>query len=180
MKSELLQRITIEPGQCGSRPWVRGKRLRVTSPHADMTPSTASTCKWTGPAIRTSGTTLLPKAALWSARMRMGYDVCEIILAAPWPVTECVAIFHRDARRGASGLRQSHPPFRRVCVQDLESASGYADPPPNPNAPKESQSSKAIFRARMDSTWRSNICTCGTEYSELVGIVWRCWPKIMN
>ena len=30
MKSELLQRITIEPGQCGGRPCIRGKRLRVT------------------------------------------------------------------------------------------------------------------------------------------------------
>ncbi len=30
MKSELLQRITIEPGQCGGRPCIRGKRIRVT------------------------------------------------------------------------------------------------------------------------------------------------------
>ena len=30
MKSELLQRITIEPGKCGGRPCIRGKRLRVT------------------------------------------------------------------------------------------------------------------------------------------------------
>ena len=30
MKTELLQRITIEPGKCGGRPCVRGKRLRVT------------------------------------------------------------------------------------------------------------------------------------------------------
>lgn len=30
MRSELLQRITIEPGKCGGRPCIRGKRLRVT------------------------------------------------------------------------------------------------------------------------------------------------------
>ena len=30
MKSELLQRITIEPGKCGGRPCIRGKRLGVT------------------------------------------------------------------------------------------------------------------------------------------------------
>lgn len=27
---QLLDRITVEPGQCGGRPCVRGKRLRVT------------------------------------------------------------------------------------------------------------------------------------------------------
>ncbi|NUP95295.1 MAG: DUF433 domain-containing protein [Planctomycetaceae bacterium] len=26
----LLQRITIEPGKCGGRPCIRGKRIRVT------------------------------------------------------------------------------------------------------------------------------------------------------
>jgi uncharacterized protein (DUF433 family) len=30
MKWELLQRITIEPGKCGGRPCIRGKRIRVT------------------------------------------------------------------------------------------------------------------------------------------------------
>ncbi len=30
MRSDLLQRITIEPGKCGGRPCIRGKRLRVT------------------------------------------------------------------------------------------------------------------------------------------------------
>jgi len=29
MKSDLLQRITIEPGKCGGRPCVRGMRIRV-------------------------------------------------------------------------------------------------------------------------------------------------------
>ncbi len=29
MKTELLQRITIDPGQCGGRPCIRGKRMRV-------------------------------------------------------------------------------------------------------------------------------------------------------
>jgi uncharacterized protein (DUF433 family) len=29
MKQELLQRITIEPGKCGGRPCIRGKRIRV-------------------------------------------------------------------------------------------------------------------------------------------------------
>jgi uncharacterized protein (DUF433 family) len=29
MKPELLRRITIEPGECGGRPCVRGKRMRV-------------------------------------------------------------------------------------------------------------------------------------------------------
>jgi len=29
MNTELLQRITIEPGKCGGRPCVRGKRIRV-------------------------------------------------------------------------------------------------------------------------------------------------------
>ena len=29
MKTELLQRITIEPGQCGGRPCIRGMRIRV-------------------------------------------------------------------------------------------------------------------------------------------------------
>ncbi|MCY2963662.1 MAG: DUF433 domain-containing protein [Planctomycetota bacterium] len=28
-KSELLQRITIEPGKCGGRPCIRGMRMRV-------------------------------------------------------------------------------------------------------------------------------------------------------
>jgi uncharacterized protein (DUF433 family) len=27
---ELLERITIEPGKCGGRPCIRGKRIRVT------------------------------------------------------------------------------------------------------------------------------------------------------
>ena len=26
----LLQRITVEPGQCGGKPCIRGKRMRVT------------------------------------------------------------------------------------------------------------------------------------------------------
>jgi uncharacterized protein (DUF433 family) len=30
MNTELLQRITIEPGKCGGRPCIRGKRMRVT------------------------------------------------------------------------------------------------------------------------------------------------------
>jgi uncharacterized protein (DUF433 family) len=29
MKSELLQRITIEPDKCGGRPCIRGQRFRV-------------------------------------------------------------------------------------------------------------------------------------------------------
>ena len=29
MKSELLQRITVEPGKCGGRPCIRGMRIRV-------------------------------------------------------------------------------------------------------------------------------------------------------
>lgn len=30
MKSPLLDRITVEPGKCGGRPCIRGKRIRVT------------------------------------------------------------------------------------------------------------------------------------------------------
>ncbi len=30
MNASLLQRITIEPGKCGGRPCIRGKRIRVT------------------------------------------------------------------------------------------------------------------------------------------------------
>jgi uncharacterized protein (DUF433 family) len=30
MKRDLLKRITIEPGQCGGRPCIRGMRIRVT------------------------------------------------------------------------------------------------------------------------------------------------------
>ena len=30
MNAERLQRITIEPGKCGGRPCIRGKRMRVT------------------------------------------------------------------------------------------------------------------------------------------------------
>jgi uncharacterized protein (DUF433 family) len=30
MKSNLLDRITIEPGKCGGRPCIRGLRIRVT------------------------------------------------------------------------------------------------------------------------------------------------------
>ncbi len=30
MDLSLLQRITIEPGKCGGRPCIRGKRIRVT------------------------------------------------------------------------------------------------------------------------------------------------------
>jgi uncharacterized protein (DUF433 family) len=29
MKTELLKRITIEPGKCGGRPCIRGMRIRV-------------------------------------------------------------------------------------------------------------------------------------------------------
>jgi uncharacterized protein (DUF433 family) len=29
MKPDLLQRITIEPGKCGGRPCIRGRRIRV-------------------------------------------------------------------------------------------------------------------------------------------------------
>ncbi len=30
MSSSLLDRITVEPGKCGGRPCIRGKRIRVT------------------------------------------------------------------------------------------------------------------------------------------------------
>ena len=30
MDKSLLKRITIEPGKCGGRPCIRGKRIRVT------------------------------------------------------------------------------------------------------------------------------------------------------
>ena len=30
MSASLLDRITIEPGKCGGRPCIRGKRIRVT------------------------------------------------------------------------------------------------------------------------------------------------------
>jgi uncharacterized protein (DUF433 family) len=30
MESNLLSRITIEPGKCGGKPCIRGKRMRVT------------------------------------------------------------------------------------------------------------------------------------------------------
>ena len=30
MNSELLSRITIEPGKCGGKPCIRGKRMRVS------------------------------------------------------------------------------------------------------------------------------------------------------
>lgn len=30
MDPSLLQRVTIEPGKCGGRPCIRGKRIRVT------------------------------------------------------------------------------------------------------------------------------------------------------
>lgn len=30
MSAGLLERITIEPGKCGGRPCIRGKRIRVT------------------------------------------------------------------------------------------------------------------------------------------------------
>ena len=30
MESDLLNRITIEPGKCGGRPCIRGKRMRVS------------------------------------------------------------------------------------------------------------------------------------------------------
>jgi uncharacterized protein (DUF433 family) len=30
MSQELLSRITIEPGKCGGKPCIRGKRMRVT------------------------------------------------------------------------------------------------------------------------------------------------------
>lgn len=30
MNSELLTRITVEPGKCGGKPCIRGKRMRVT------------------------------------------------------------------------------------------------------------------------------------------------------
>jgi uncharacterized protein (DUF433 family) len=30
VKSNLLERITVEPGKCGGRPCIRGKRIRVT------------------------------------------------------------------------------------------------------------------------------------------------------
>ena len=30
MNSDLLKRITVEPGKCGGRPCIRGMRMRVT------------------------------------------------------------------------------------------------------------------------------------------------------
>ena len=30
MEGELLSRITVEPGKCGGKPCIRGKRIRVT------------------------------------------------------------------------------------------------------------------------------------------------------
>ena len=30
MESDILSRITIEPGKCGGQPCIRGKRIRVT------------------------------------------------------------------------------------------------------------------------------------------------------
>jgi uncharacterized protein (DUF433 family) len=30
MSAELLSRITVEPGKCGGRPCIRGKRMRVS------------------------------------------------------------------------------------------------------------------------------------------------------
>ena len=30
MNKELLSRITVEPGKCGGKPCIRGKRMRVT------------------------------------------------------------------------------------------------------------------------------------------------------
>lgn len=30
MRSTLLERVTIEPGKCGGRPCIRGKRIRVS------------------------------------------------------------------------------------------------------------------------------------------------------
>lgn len=30
MSAELLSRITVEPGKCGGKPCIRGKRIRVT------------------------------------------------------------------------------------------------------------------------------------------------------
>jgi uncharacterized protein (DUF433 family) len=30
MSQELLSRITVEPGKCGGRPCIRGKRIRVS------------------------------------------------------------------------------------------------------------------------------------------------------
>jgi uncharacterized protein (DUF433 family) len=30
MNTELLKRITVEPGKCGGRPCIRGMRMRVT------------------------------------------------------------------------------------------------------------------------------------------------------
>jgi uncharacterized protein (DUF433 family) len=30
MNTELLSRITVEPGKCGGKPCIRGKRMRVT------------------------------------------------------------------------------------------------------------------------------------------------------
>jgi len=30
MENDLLSRITIEPGKCGGKPCIRGKRIRVT------------------------------------------------------------------------------------------------------------------------------------------------------
>ena len=30
MSRELLSRITVEPGKCGGKPCIRGKRMRVT------------------------------------------------------------------------------------------------------------------------------------------------------
>lgn len=30
METDLLTRITIEPGKCGGKPCIRGKRIRVT------------------------------------------------------------------------------------------------------------------------------------------------------
>lgn len=52
--------------------------------------------------------------------------------------------------------------------------------PLEPHPHNEFHSSMEIGRPTMASTCRISIRTWGTDYSELVGMVWRCCPDTMN
>ena len=91
-----------------------------------------------------------------------------------------------DAYTLADQLAQLHPDdsesFRSGREIFTEGNKRNKDRPSASSNPsyREFHSSRETGRSKMDSTCRTSIRTCGTEYSELVGIVWRCSRKTMN
>ncbi len=67
-----------------------------------------------------------------------------------------------------------------LCGRVLTGPAHRAVGPERFSNQSESHSSGEIFRVRIVSTCRNSSFSCGTEYSALVGTVWRYWRKTRN